>query len=279
MEYGCFTTLYYFLVAAKQISCIFAHIPSFFGFPPRLGPHRAPRRVPCAVAQVLVSYLFYTRYCAPFLCQILGGSGYLREACCPGGFRREGPLRFFFFKLKCNIHQGKCVSAKDTTQSVFAQLHTQVTISQMKIRIISKPLKVPPELSQITPPPTGAVLILSPCMALPGLNFIKMIIMLIYSSCSSFFLKICFFSPRSSLHVIHMDVFGPSLISSLPRRIPPEGCTLSLMGLWVVGSSGYCDKDGTYKSFGACYSCPTWGAESERIFSILKMFLDKTRWF
>ena len=163
--------------------------PLFFGFPPRLGPHRAPRRVPCAVAQVLVSYLFYTRYCAPFLCQILGGSGYLREACCPGGFRREGPLRFFFFKLKCNIHQGKCVSAKDTTQSVFAQLHTQVTISQMKIRIISKPLKVPPELSQITPPPTGAVLILSPCMALPGLNFIKMIIMLIYSSCSSFFLK------------------------------------------------------------------------------------------
>lgn len=81
-----------------------------------------------------------------------------------------------------------------------------------------------------------------------------------------FFFLICFFGPRSSLHIIHMDVFGPSLISSLPRRIPPEGCTLSLVGLWVVGSSGYCDEDSTYKSFGACYSCHTRDVESERIF-------------
>ena len=95
------------------------------------------------------------------------------------------------------------------------------------------------------------------------------------------FFFICFFGPHSSLHIIHVDVFGTGLISVLPR-IPPEGGTqrsvpiLTLVGLWVVGSSGCCDKDSTDKSFGACYSRRTWGVESERIFSILKIFLDKT---
>ena len=40
---------------------IYMYLP-FFGFPSHLGHHRAPRRVPCAVLYVLISYLFYTQY-------------------------------------------------------------------------------------------------------------------------------------------------------------------------------------------------------------------------
>ena len=40
---------------------IYMYLP-FFGFPSHLGHQRAPRRVPCAVLSVLISYLFYTQY-------------------------------------------------------------------------------------------------------------------------------------------------------------------------------------------------------------------------
>ena len=40
---------------------IYIH-PLFFGFPSHLGHHRALSRVPCAIQQVLISYLFYTQY-------------------------------------------------------------------------------------------------------------------------------------------------------------------------------------------------------------------------
>ena len=33
-----------------------------FGFPSHLGHHRALRKVPCAIQQVLIGYLFYTQY-------------------------------------------------------------------------------------------------------------------------------------------------------------------------------------------------------------------------
>ena len=36
--------------------------PFFFGFPFHLGHHRALSRVPCAIQQVLVAYLFYTQH-------------------------------------------------------------------------------------------------------------------------------------------------------------------------------------------------------------------------
>ena len=36
--------------------------PLFFGFPFHLGHPRALSRVPCAIQQVLISYLFYTQY-------------------------------------------------------------------------------------------------------------------------------------------------------------------------------------------------------------------------
>ena len=35
----------------------------FFGFPSHLGHQRALSRVPCALQQVLISYLFYTQQC------------------------------------------------------------------------------------------------------------------------------------------------------------------------------------------------------------------------
>ena len=34
--------------------------PLLFGFPSRLDHHGAPRRVPSAVQEVLITYLFYT---------------------------------------------------------------------------------------------------------------------------------------------------------------------------------------------------------------------------
>ena len=42
--------------------CVCAYLPSF-GFPFHLGHHRALRRVPCAIQQVLISYLFYMQWC------------------------------------------------------------------------------------------------------------------------------------------------------------------------------------------------------------------------
>ena len=35
--------------------------PLFFGFPSHLGHHRSLSRVPCAIQQALISYLFYTQ--------------------------------------------------------------------------------------------------------------------------------------------------------------------------------------------------------------------------
>ena len=37
--------------------------PFFFGFPSHLGHHRALSRVPCAIQQDYISYLFYTQQC------------------------------------------------------------------------------------------------------------------------------------------------------------------------------------------------------------------------
>ena len=37
--------------------------PLLFGFPSHLGHHRVLSRVPCAVEQVLIAYLFYSRVC------------------------------------------------------------------------------------------------------------------------------------------------------------------------------------------------------------------------
>ena len=36
------------------------HVFLFFGFPSRLGHHRALSRVPCAILLVLISHMFYT---------------------------------------------------------------------------------------------------------------------------------------------------------------------------------------------------------------------------
>ena len=52
-------------VSAVQQSESAIHIlyPLFFGFPSHLGHPRALNRVPCAVQEVLSSYLFYKRWC------------------------------------------------------------------------------------------------------------------------------------------------------------------------------------------------------------------------
>ena len=39
---------------------VYINIPSFLDFLPIIGHHIAPSRVPCAIEQVLISYLFYT---------------------------------------------------------------------------------------------------------------------------------------------------------------------------------------------------------------------------
>ena len=49
-----------FCCTANQVSYMYTYIPSFFGFPSHLGHHRALSSVPCAIQQVLISYLFYT---------------------------------------------------------------------------------------------------------------------------------------------------------------------------------------------------------------------------
>ena len=42
--------------------CVYIYIPCF-GLHSHLGHHRALGRVPCAIHQVLISYLFYTYQC------------------------------------------------------------------------------------------------------------------------------------------------------------------------------------------------------------------------
>ena len=44
-------------------SAICIHISPLFWIPSHLGHHRALSRVPCAIQQVLISYLFYTYQC------------------------------------------------------------------------------------------------------------------------------------------------------------------------------------------------------------------------
>ena len=61
LEYSCFTMLCQFLLYGK-VNQLYVYIcPLFFGFPSHLGHHRALSRVPCAIQQVLISYLFYTQ--------------------------------------------------------------------------------------------------------------------------------------------------------------------------------------------------------------------------
>ena len=57
LTYSCFTMLYYFLLCSK-VSQPHVYICSLFlGFPSNLGHYRALSRVPCAIQQVLISYL------------------------------------------------------------------------------------------------------------------------------------------------------------------------------------------------------------------------------
>ena len=52
-----------FLLYSK-VNQLYVYIyPLFFGFPSHLGHHRALSRAPCALQQVLISYLFYTQQC------------------------------------------------------------------------------------------------------------------------------------------------------------------------------------------------------------------------
>ena len=52
-----------FLLQSK-VNQLFIHIdPLFFGFLSHLGHHRVLSRVPCAIQQVILSYLFYTQLC------------------------------------------------------------------------------------------------------------------------------------------------------------------------------------------------------------------------
>ena len=58
LEYSCFTMLCQFLLNSK-VNQLYVYIyPLFFGFLSHLGHHRALSRVPCAIQQVLISYLF-----------------------------------------------------------------------------------------------------------------------------------------------------------------------------------------------------------------------------
>ena len=49
-----------FYCTTKCISYTYTYIPSVFGFPSHLGHHRALNRVPDAIQEVLICYLFYT---------------------------------------------------------------------------------------------------------------------------------------------------------------------------------------------------------------------------
>ena len=55
--------LFQFLLYSKVNQLYIYTYPLFFGFPCHLGHHRALSRVPCAIQQVLISYLFYTQQC------------------------------------------------------------------------------------------------------------------------------------------------------------------------------------------------------------------------
>lgn len=99
----------------------------------------------------------------------------------------------FFFKLNCNIHQGKCLSTKDTT-SESCTAATQVTTSQMKIQWSPSPWRFLLRLPRPHPLPQRLLWFLSPCVALPVLNFVKMGTMPIYP----FFF---FFKSASLTHV------------------------------------------------------------------------------
>ena len=55
--------LCYFLLYSK-VNQLYVYIyPLFLRFPSHLGHHRALSRVPCTRQQVLISYLFYTKWC------------------------------------------------------------------------------------------------------------------------------------------------------------------------------------------------------------------------
>ena len=56
-----FTMLCQFLLYS-EVNQLYVYIyPLLFGFPSHLGHHRAFSRVPCAIQQVIISYLFYTQ--------------------------------------------------------------------------------------------------------------------------------------------------------------------------------------------------------------------------
>ena len=59
LEQSCFTLLCQFLLYGKLNHPYINIYPLFFGFPSHLGHDRALSRVPCAIQQVLISYLFY----------------------------------------------------------------------------------------------------------------------------------------------------------------------------------------------------------------------------
>ena len=62
LEYSCFIILCQFILYSK-VNQLYIHIFTlFFGFPSHLGHQTALSRVPCAIQQVLISYLFYIQY-------------------------------------------------------------------------------------------------------------------------------------------------------------------------------------------------------------------------
>ena len=86
LAYSCFTMLCQFLYNQllcsqyRKVNQLHVYVqPLFFGFPPDLGHHRALSRVPCAIQQVLICYLFYTWYqqCMSFP----GGTNSKEPAC------------------------------------------------------------------------------------------------------------------------------------------------------------------------------------------------------
>ena len=64
LEYSHFTTLCQFLLHSKanQLYALCIHISPLLGFPSYIGHYSALSRVPCAIQQVLISYLFCTQY-------------------------------------------------------------------------------------------------------------------------------------------------------------------------------------------------------------------------
>ena len=60
LEYGCFTMLCEFQVYSKGNQLHICTYPLFFRLFSHIGHYRALSRVPCAIQQVLICYLFYT---------------------------------------------------------------------------------------------------------------------------------------------------------------------------------------------------------------------------